>query len=440
MSAEEPRYRSEFMERYRLWKGLERLATTCRIGAEGINLDTIAGEEGTRAEWLNPETALDLLASDLQRGEIQVKHLEHNARRLGLDPSDVRAELARRTVADDEAREAKRSERAAELFAGSVLAFDPGDATGWALLRLDSGAERCPVILSAGAFRVDIPSGEGFISGADDAGAMRKLMTEATARGLFDTMPAPEIPEQSSKHAQRVEPGAAAMALIRKLRPSVVMVEWIYRVFPKGKRVQTSEGPITKSGMSVAMTTGLYRAGVIAGAIRAAALACGVPVVHASAAQCRRAIVGNYRAKNGDVRRTVARIRTEPGILPVKLGSTHARDASVAGLFALSQAPGAHEASLVRPAEAAPSGEAAPVEPTTKRKPGRPRIHPLPDPSAPRRPRGRPRTRPLLDPNEPRRPRGRPRKMSRDAAPAPVSGMEPSEAAPRPGHPPRPAS
>ena len=44
-----------------------------------------------------------------------------------------------------------------------------------------------------------------------------------------------------------------------------------------------------------------------------------------------------------------------------------------------------------------------------KRRPGRPRIHPLPDPGVPKRPVGRPRTRPLPDPNAPKRPVGRPR-------------------------------
>jgi len=42
---------------------------------------------------------------------------------------------------------------------------------------------------------------------------------------------------------------------------------------------------------------------------------------------------------------------------------------------------------------------------------GRPRLHPLLDPSRRKRPRGRPRTRPLPDPAVPKRPRGRPRKL-----------------------------
>ncbi|BEI88239.1 uncharacterized protein CcaverHIS019_0109570 [Cutaneotrichosporon cavernicola] len=45
-----------------------------------------------------------------------------------------------------------------------------------------------------------------------------------------------------------------------------------------------------------------------------------------------------------------------------------------------------------------------------KRKPGRPRIHPLPDPNVPRRKPGRPRIHPLPDPSVPRRKPGRPRK------------------------------
>ena len=45
-----------------------------------------------------------------------------------------------------------------------------------------------------------------------------------------------------------------------------------------------------------------------------------------------------------------------------------------------------------------------------KRPVGRPRIHPLPDPNAPKRPVGRPRIHPLPDPNAPKRPVGRPRK------------------------------
>ena len=47
---------------------------------------------------------------------------------------------------------------------------------------------------------------------------------------------------------------------------------------------------------------------------------------------------------------------------------------------------------------------------SSRRKPGRPRIHPLPDPNAPKRPVGRPRIHPLPDPNAPKRPVGRPRK------------------------------
>ena len=56
--------------------------------------------------------------------------------------------------------------------------------------------------------------------------------------------------------------------------------------------------------------------------------------------------------------------------------------------------------------------------PVVKRPPGRPRIHPLPDPNAPKRPRGRPRIHPLPDPNAPKRPRGRPPKHRRKAAAA----------------------
>lgn len=42
-----------------------------------------------------------------------------------------------------------------------------------------------------------------------------------------------------------------------------------------------------------------------------------------------------------------------------------------------------------------------------KRRPGRPRVRPLPDPNEPKRGRGRPRTRPLPDPDAPKRSRGR---------------------------------
>ncbi len=48
------------------------------------------------------------------------------------------------------------------------------------------------------------------------------------------------------------------------------------------------------------------------------------------------------------------------------------------------------------------------VEPKRR---GRPRRHPVAEPSLPKRPRGRPRSRPLPDPNVPKRPRGRPRKI-----------------------------
>src|SRR6266567_2871811 len=48
------------------------------------------------------------------------------------------------------------------------------------------------------------------------------------------------------------------------------------------------------------------------------------------------------------------------------------------------------------------------VEPKRR---GRPRRHPVAEPSLPKRPRGRPRIRPLPDPNVPKRPRGRPRKI-----------------------------
>lgn len=53
----------------------------------------------------------------------------------------------------------------------------------------------------------------------------------------------------------------------------------------------------------------------------------------------------------------------------------------------------------------------APLPWSTPRRRGRPRLHPLPDPTQPKRPRGRPRTRPLPDPAVPKRPRGRPRKL-----------------------------
>jgi AT hook motif len=46
-----------------------------------------------------------------------------------------------------------------------------------------------------------------------------------------------------------------------------------------------------------------------------------------------------------------------------------------------------------------------------KRSRGRPRKHPLLDPSLPKRPRGRPRKHPLPESNGPKRPRGRPRKV-----------------------------
>jgi hypothetical protein len=46
---------------------------------------------------------------------------------------------------------------------------------------------------------------------------------------------------------------------------------------------------------------------------------------------------------------------------------------------------------------------------TEKRKGGRPRIHPKPDPNAPKRPRGRPRVRPIPDPDAPKRKPGRPK-------------------------------
>lgn len=46
---------------------------------------------------------------------------------------------------------------------------------------------------------------------------------------------------------------------------------------------------------------------------------------------------------------------------------------------------------------------------SAKRKPGRPRIHPLSDPNVPKRPVGRPRIHPLPDPDAPKRPVGRPR-------------------------------
>lgn len=43
---------------------------------------------------------------------------------------------------------------------------------------------------------------------------------------------------------------------------------------------------------------------------------------------------------------------------------------------------------------------------------GRPRKHPVADPTLPKRPPGRPRTKPLPDPSQPKRPRGRPRKLA----------------------------
>ncbi len=43
---------------------------------------------------------------------------------------------------------------------------------------------------------------------------------------------------------------------------------------------------------------------------------------------------------------------------------------------------------------------------------GRPRKHPVADPTLPKRPRGRPRLKPLPDPSQPKRPRGRPRKLA----------------------------
>ena len=43
---------------------------------------------------------------------------------------------------------------------------------------------------------------------------------------------------------------------------------------------------------------------------------------------------------------------------------------------------------------------------------GRPRKHPVADPTLPKRPRGRPRTKPLPDPSQPKRPPGRPRKFA----------------------------
>jgi len=280
----------------------------------------------------------------------------------------------------------------------NLLAFDPGDATGWALVRL--GADGAPVILAAGAFGVYLPVGEGFVSGADDKGAMRQQMLAAVAQRTEHTEP--ELPAQFGKTSKRAEPGAAARALIAKLRPNLIACEWIYKVFPKAHRVQTSEGPINKSMMSSPMVTGLYRDGVIAGAIRAAALAAGVPVVHASAAQARRGVLGTYRAKISAIRAAVARVRTERGELPIRLGTTHARDAAIVALFA-----------LLSTREEAPAVEAgdddAPEPTTTTLRRGRPPKVVTGDVAEPivKRPRGRPRTRPITVP----RPRGRPRKV-----------------------------
>lgn len=77
----------------------------------------------------------------------------------------------------------------------------------------------------------------------------------------------------------------------------------------------------------------------------------------------------------------------------------------------------------------APSTSSAPAaapEQPIKRKPGRPRIHPLPDPNAPKRKPGRPRIHPLPDPNAPKRKPGRPRKHplpvhAATTAPAPTA-------------------
>jgi hypothetical protein len=212
--------------------------------------------------------------------------------------------------------------------------------------------------------------------------------------------PIPRLPEPARRgvragepwETRRSEPGEACAALIREFRPSIVACEWIYRVFPKGKRIETPEGPVMKSGMSVSMTTGLYRAGVIGGAIRAATRAAGLPFVHLSAASWRRAIVGNYRAKDREIATVIARVRRAPlRSSGASLSTSHPRDAVGAGLFALSalvpaeQAPSAPEGSGEQGQDLAP-----------RRRPGRPRK--AVDPSAPvpvKRPRGRPRKVPL---------------------------------------------
>lgn len=415
-------YRSEFIERYRLWKGLERLATEARQG-RGADIETIAREERTRAEWLTSETAMDLLCHDIETGEIRAQYLEHNARRLGLDPASVQAELTRRR---DLGKPLQPGSLPAEpLFTGSVLAFDPGDVTGWALLRLagpqdvrEGRAEREgePIIEAAGAFLVDGPAGEGWSNGPAELEAMRAQMLAALAvlaALASDTAPPiPRLPELARRgvragepwETRRSEPGEACAALIREFRPSIVACEWIYRVFPKGKRVETPEGPIMKSGMSASMTTGLYRAGVIGGAIRAAARAAGLPFVHLSAASWRRAIVGNYRAKDREIAKVITRVRRVPlRSWGVSLSTSHPRDAVGAGLFALSALLPAEQAPIASKGSEAGGEQGQDLAP--RRRPGRPRK--AVDPSAPV---------PV------KRPRGRPRKVPLDASAGPVPG------------------
>ncbi|TXT10031.1 uncharacterized protein COLE_03965 [Cutaneotrichosporon oleaginosum] len=88
--------------------------------------------------------------------------------------------------------------------------------------------------------------------------------------------------------------------------------------------------------------------------------------------------------------------------------------------------PGKARQPVLTPAAAAGSGTSGTLDASgnlilpVKRKVGRPRIHPLPDPNAPRRKPGRPRIHPLPDPSAPKRKPGRPRKHP---LPAPVNDV-----------------
>lgn len=351
-------------DRYRLMRALRE---TVRGGGYGQNmsaLEIIAKQNGVDVAALNRETALAMLSDDYAApgrwGLFARANVTDHATIYGVVPADVVSMATGRT---------------GEAEPLTVLAFDPGDTTGWCCARLELTGD--VALLGAGAFLVDSPEGNKWIErfGADEQrGMMRERVHHALTTQAHHE---PRMPEQLRYHRQgnerivtsaRSEPGSAATALIQHFRPDVVACEWIYHVFPIAPtHVDAARTLMGKAPPQAVVewlesicpdqdirrrsffpgATGLHRAGVIAGAIRHASRCVGVPFLHVDAAQARRAVVGKYRATDSEISSAIGAMRND-GILSVETGegkssmaTPHPKDAVIVALCIM----GVHHAS-----------------------------------------------------------------------------------------------